>query len=178
MVFSSPELTPRDPQAMRAAPGRGGESARVTGPAPDAVRLPADTVMPRRLYVDAVALVVVSLGCVLAGFGVLGMAYARFAASFRLMGDPRPPTPQEIGTYEAALTLSLVAGGVALVAAVVRRRTAAIAAALGALAVIALAASVFAVPAGRWDTPEPAPSPTPQRFYEPCYSGSGDCPGG
>lgn len=130
------------------------------------------------MYVDAVALVALALGCVVAGIGVLGMAYARAAASFRLLGDYRPPTPAEVGRYESALTLSLVAAGLALLGGIARRRTAPIASALVALAVVALAAWAFAVPSGRWDAPDPTPSPTYSRDYGTCYGTTGDCVGG
>lgn len=107
----------------------------------------------------------------------VGMLAAWADAYFRLAGEPAQVTPAVVRQFGLSQTMAAAAAVVTLVLGFGLRRTGTVVAALAVSAVALGTAAVFAVPADRW-VPEPAPRPTHDVRYQPCYSGSNDCPGG
>lgn len=91
-------------------------------------------------------------------------------------GEQNVATPQDGTRYVLTATACVALLLVGVVAAAVGQHTGAGVLGIALLAVGLVAAVLFAVPSDRFaaDPPDNRPGPG----YVPCYSGSGDCPGG
>jgi uncharacterized membrane protein len=116
--------------------------------------------------------VAILIACV-ASLGLLFFGWLR--VYFVIEGAPTI-LRSEVKSYDvvAAVAIALPVAGI-VIAAITRSRGFVITQ-VAILLVMLGAAFVFQVPAGRW-LPQPATHHLPAN-YVPCYSGSGDCPGG
>jgi len=140
--------------------------------------LPDPLAAPRapRQRDSGVAHVVQVLG-LLGGVLLIGVLFSQYLDVYlAFFGEQNVATPRDGTRYLVTVTacVALLVAGTA--AAAVRGRGGV--AAVGGLLLIAglLAAVLFAVPSDRFTVAPPDNRPGPD--YVPCYSGSGDCPGG
>ena len=123
-----------------------------------------------------VAFSVISGVLLLVGGLLIGVLFMQwFTTYFVIWGSP-VVTESGIQNYEvtASACLLLLVGACVLAIA---GRNRPLAWATGIFLVVGLvAALIFAIPQGRWEAhSEPKPLPSD---YQPCFSGSNDCPGG
>lgn len=91
-------------------------------------------------------------------------------------GEQNTASPEDGTRYVVTATACVVLLLVGTAAAIVGEHTKAVVAGTALLVVGLVAAFLFAVPSDRFAADPPDNRPGPD--YVPCYSGSGDCPGG
>lgn len=119
----------------------------------------------------------VQLGVGILGLGVLAALVWQFFEVYFAIGSPLPEADPSDGVrYLVTAGIGVSAAVVSVVLSLIRAKLTAFLCSVVLAVVLLGAAYVLAVPQHRWN-PAPARQPLPAD-YQPCFSGSGDCPGG
>jgi hypothetical protein len=138
--------------------------------------LPPGTPASRDRHGARAGLTLVQVAIIVACVASLGLLFFGWLRVYFVIEGAPTLLPSEVKSYDVVATVAIALPVAGIIAAAITRSRGFVIAQAAILLVMLAAAFVFQVPEGRW-LPQPVTHHLPSN-YVPCYSGSGDCPGG